>query len=114
MKFIATVWLAVFAGANPVSTLAEPACTTITRNPATSTQTRLMEVVLSATALATSSILGGAAVWAKSAGAASTSAAPARVQRDFAVMCLLEWGTACTGSLLQRDCQRRRGACFPL
>src|SRR3954471_20834595 len=100
MKFMATVWLAFFARVKPVSTIAKPACMNITRKPATSVQTKLMEVVLSATVFATSSSLGGAGVCAsRTAGAASTNAAAASVQRDFAFMRLLGWVGA-SGMLL--------------
>src|SRR5689334_12485469 len=61
MKFMVTVWAAFLARVKPVSTMANPACMNMTRNPATRVQTRLMELVLSATALATSSSFGGAA-----------------------------------------------------
>src|SRR5512140_294277 len=61
MKFMVTVWAAFLARVKPVSTMAKPACMNMTRNPATRVQTMLMELVLSATALATSSSFGGAA-----------------------------------------------------
>src|SRR5947208_16237173 len=66
MKFIIMVWLAFFARQRPVSTMAKPACMNMTRKPATSVQTKLMAVVLSATDLAMSSSLGGGAASASS------------------------------------------------
>ncbi len=90
MKFMVTVWLAFFARVKPVSTMAKPSCMNMTRNPATSVQTKLIATVLSATDLATSSIFGGgvAVCASRAAGTASTAAASASVQRDFAVMVL--------------------------
>src|SRR4051812_46797322 len=61
MKFMVTVWAAFLARVKPVSTIAKPACMNMTRKPATSVQTMLMALVLSATTLATSSSFGGAA-----------------------------------------------------
>src|SRR2546426_2453615 len=46
MKFIVMVCAAFFARVKPVSTSARPACMNITRNPATSVQTKLMATVL--------------------------------------------------------------------
>src|SRR6266566_9476288 len=46
MKFIVMVCAAFFARVKPVSTSAKPACMNITRNPATSVQTKLMATVL--------------------------------------------------------------------
>src|SRR5437763_4182689 len=66
MKFIVTVCAAFLARVKPVSTIAKPACMNMTRKPATSVQTKLMAVVLSATDLATSSSLGGGAASASS------------------------------------------------
>src|SRR5947209_17686804 len=88
MKFIAMVWLAFFARVKPVSTIAKPACMNITRNPATSVQTKLIDVVVSATAFATSSIFGGAVSAKARAGMRTRNAASASVRVDFAVMAL--------------------------
>ena len=44
MKFIIMVWLAFFARASPVSTMANPACMNMTRKPVTSVQTKLMAI----------------------------------------------------------------------
>src|ERR1041384_4628927 len=46
MKFIVMVCAAFFARVKPVSTSAKPACMNITRNPATSVQTKWMATVL--------------------------------------------------------------------
>ena len=43
MKFMLIVWALFFARQRPVSTIANPACMNITRNPATSTHTMLIE-----------------------------------------------------------------------
>src|SRR5207302_9462385 len=51
MKFIVMVWAAFLARVNPVSTRAKPACMNITRNPATSVQTKLIATVLAAAAV---------------------------------------------------------------
>src|SRR2546422_7917372 len=51
MKFIVVVWAAFLARVNPVSTRAKPACMNITRNPATSVQTKLIATVLAAAAV---------------------------------------------------------------
>src|SRR5881392_3868418 len=51
MKFIVMVWAAFLARVNPVSTMAKPACMNITRNPATSVQTKLIATVLAAAAV---------------------------------------------------------------
>ena len=61
MKFIVMVWPAFLARVKPVSTIAKPSCMNITRKPATSVQTMFSAAPLSATVLATSSIVGGAA-----------------------------------------------------
>ena len=42
MKFIIMVWLAFFARARPVSTIAKPACMNLTRKPVMSVQTKLV------------------------------------------------------------------------
>ena len=79
MKFIVTVWPAFLARVKPVSTMAKPSCMNITRKPATSVQTMFSAAPLSATALATSSIFGGAgaAAWAKRTVGAATAASTA-------------------------------------
>jgi hypothetical protein len=64
MKFMETVWAAFLARVRPTSTIAKPSCMNMTRKPATSVQTKLIEVVLSAAAFATSSSFGGAATGA--------------------------------------------------
>src|SRR2546422_923694 len=46
MKFMVMVCAAFLARVNPVSTMAKPACMNITRNPATSVQTKLIATVL--------------------------------------------------------------------
>src|SRR5256886_9278464 len=51
MKFMVMVWAAFLARVNPVSTMAKPACMNITRNPATSVQTKLIATVLAAAAV---------------------------------------------------------------
>src|SRR5262249_26430193 len=55
MKFIIMVWLAFLARHNPVSTMANPACMNMTRNPVTSVQTKFVAIRLWPTALTTSS-----------------------------------------------------------
>src|SRR2546429_7287517 len=95
MKFIAIVWLAFLARVNPVSTIAKPACMNMTRNPATSVQTKLIEVLVSATAFATSSIFGGAVSAASaSAGTRSRAARNDSVRVGFGIMVLLAAVTA--------------------
>src|SRR3982750_4330138 len=89
MKFIAMVWLAFLARVKPVSTMANPACMNITRKPATSVQTKLMEVVLSATVFATSSIFGGAVCAKAIAGRARRIAANDKFRMAFVFMALL-------------------------
>src|SRR5262245_5027583 len=54
MKFIIMVWLAFFARASPVSTIANPACMNMTRKPVTSVQTKLVAMRFWPTALTTS------------------------------------------------------------
>src|SRR5439155_22733547 len=88
MRFIAMVGLAFCAGGKPVPTRAKPACMNITRNPATSVQTKLIDVVVSATDFATSSIFGGAVSAKARAGMRRRNAASASVRIDFAVMAL--------------------------
>src|ERR1044072_2881946 len=51
MKFIVIVWAAFLARVKPVSTMANPACMNITRNPATSVHTKLMATVFAAAAV---------------------------------------------------------------
>src|SRR6267142_1314107 len=91
MKFIVIVCAAFFARVKPVSTSAKPACMNITRKPATSVQTKLTDVLVSATALATSSIFGGAASAASAtAGMRNTAASSVSVRVHFIeVMVLL-------------------------
>ena len=43
MKFMLIVWAAFFARHRPVSTIANPACMNITRKPAISAHTMLIE-----------------------------------------------------------------------
>ena len=43
MKFIDMVWAAFLARMSPVSTIANPACMNMTRKPAISVQTKLIE-----------------------------------------------------------------------
>ncbi len=50
MKFMANVWAAFLARVKPVSTMANPACMNITRNPATRVHTKLMATVFAAAA----------------------------------------------------------------
>src|SRR5216117_2988296 len=57
MKFIIIVWLAFFARANPVSTIANPACMNMTRKPVTKVQTKLVAMRFWPTALTTSAIV---------------------------------------------------------
>src|SRR5436190_16770293 len=57
MKFIIMVWLAFFARASPVSTMANPACMNMTRKPVTSVQTKLVAIRFWPTALTTSVIV---------------------------------------------------------
>src|ERR1700687_277618 len=54
IKFIIIVWLAFLARHNPVSTIANPACMNITRNPVTSVQTKLMATLFCPTWFTTS------------------------------------------------------------
>src|SRR5205814_5882454 len=61
MKFMVIVWPAFLERVNPVSTSAKPACMNITRNPATSVHTKLIDVELAAVCVATESILVAAA-----------------------------------------------------
>src|SRR5882762_8450443 len=56
MKFMVIVCAAFFARVKPVSTSAKPACMNITRNPATSVQTKLMATVLAS--MSPSGVLG--------------------------------------------------------
>src|SRR6266550_1469336 len=67
MKFMVIVWPAFLERVNPVSTSAKPACMNITRNPATSVHTKLIDVELAAVWVATESILAPAAACANSA-----------------------------------------------
>ena len=67
MKFMVIVWPAFLERVNPVSTSAKPACMNITRNPATSVHTKLIDVELAAVCVATESILAPAAACANSA-----------------------------------------------
>src|ERR1700675_1236010 len=57
MKFIIMVWLAFFARANPVSTIAKPACMNMTRKPVTSVHTKFVAIRLAPTAFTTSVIV---------------------------------------------------------
>src|SRR5258706_12820487 len=57
MKFMVMVCAAFFARVKPVSTSAKPACMNITRNPATSVQTKLMATVLAS--MSPSGVHGG-------------------------------------------------------
>src|SRR5438105_9558351 len=50
MKFIVIVCAAFLARVNPVSTIANPACMNITRNPATNVHTKLIATVFAADA----------------------------------------------------------------
>src|SRR5881409_1096263 len=50
MKFIVIVCAAFLARVNPVSTIANPACMNITRNPATNVHTKLIATVFAAEA----------------------------------------------------------------
>src|SRR5260370_24603541 len=54
MKFIIMVWLAFLTRVKPVSTIANPACMNMTRNPVTSVQTKLMAILFCPTWLAMS------------------------------------------------------------
>src|SRR6185369_11615912 len=78
MKFIAEVCEAFFARQRPVSTNMKPACMNITRKPATSVQTKLMEYRLCATRSYTSVIESapGTSPLASPAGVAHTPVAP--------------------------------------
>src|SRR6266511_2572861 len=69
MKFMVMVWAAFLARVNPVSTIAKPACMNITRNPATSVQTKLMATVFAADA--------ALAAWASESAAGTPCAASA-------------------------------------
>ena len=92
MKFMVMVWAAFLARVKPVSTIAKPACMNMTRKPATSVQTRLMAVVLSATDLATSSILGAAAA----ASAMSRARVMALLERKELPVAFCKGGTSAT------------------
>ena len=50
MKFMVIVCAAFLARVNPVSTIANPACMNMTRNPATRVHTKLMATVFAAAA----------------------------------------------------------------
>src|ERR1041384_1013552 len=58
MKFMAMVWAAFLARHSPVSTMANPACMNITRNPVSRVQTMLMAILLWPTVVITSAIVG--------------------------------------------------------
>src|SRR6266850_7826618 len=64
MKFIIMVWPAFLARVKPVSASAKPACMNMTRKPATSTHTKLIDTRLWPTKSATSSSVGLPAVLA--------------------------------------------------
>ena len=61
MKFIAIVCVAFLARQNPVSTIANPACMNITRNPASRVQTMFNEILVCPTVSITSGKVGFAA-----------------------------------------------------
>src|SRR5205814_7927206 len=89
MKFMVIVWPAFLERVNPVSTSAKPACMNITRNPATSVHTKLIDVELAAVCVATESILVAAAACAISAtGDASkpTTTSTALLMNTFTVL----------------------------
>src|SRR6478672_13838331 len=67
MKFIVMVWPAFLERVNPVSTNAKPACMNMTRNPASSVHTKLIDVDVAAVCVATESIFAAAADCASSA-----------------------------------------------
>src|SRR5271156_3577637 len=54
MKFIMYVWFAFFTRQRPDSTIANPACMNMTRNPVTSVQIKLAAILFWPTWLATS------------------------------------------------------------
>ena len=58
MKFMLMVCAAFLARQNPVSTIAKPACMNITRKPASSVQTMLIEILLWPTVSITSGSVG--------------------------------------------------------
>src|SRR5258706_13141869 len=88
MKFMVIVWPAFLARVKPVSTSAKPACMNITRNPASSVHTKLIEVELAAVWVATESILAPAAACANSAtgDASIQTAAIAAFLMNFTVL----------------------------
>ncbi len=61
MKFIDMVWAAFLARVKPVSTMANPACMNMTRNPVIRVQTMLIEILLWPTVSITSARVGFAA-----------------------------------------------------
>src|SRR5436853_1988792 len=67
MKFMVIVWPAFFERVKPVSTSAKPACMNITRNPATSVHTKLIDVEFAAVCVTTESTLAFKVVCAISA-----------------------------------------------
>ena len=84
MKFMVMVWAAFLARVNPVSTIANPACMNMTRNPATSIHTKLIATPLAAvaSAVAWSTESAGAAVCA----ARSAGQARVRMREEAAVV----------------------------
>src|SRR5512141_346766 len=61
MKFIDIVWAAFLPRVNPVSTIANPACMNMTRNPVIRVQTMLIAILLWPTVSITSARVGFAA-----------------------------------------------------
>src|SRR5437588_12229551 len=83
MKFMVMVWAAFLARVNPVSTMANPACMNITRNPATSVQTKLMATVFAAAAAfaAVASESAGTACAASTSGQTNANSKPRPTER---------------------------------
>ena len=81
MKFIVMVWAAFLARVNPVSTIAKPACMNITRNPATSVQTKLIATVLAAAAVFAACANESGACAARVTGVAASTSKPSPTAR---------------------------------
>ena len=81
MKFMVMVWAAFLARVNPVSTMAKPACMNITRNPATSVQTKLIATVLAAAAVFAACARESAACATSVTGVAASTSKPSPTAR---------------------------------
>src|SRR5437016_2655982 len=81
MKFMVMVVAPFLARVNPVSTIAKPACMNITRNPATSVQTKLIATVLAAAAVFAACANESAACAARVTGVAAITSKPSPTAR---------------------------------